>query len=306
MYRQGEIMMNNELTNQNNNLDFIKLKEDFISYIDVSDLTLKSYNDGLKSFFAYIVSKGIKNPVRDDIKAYRDELYQTKSSNTVNSYLCSLRVFFNYLESRGIYSNITKDIKNIKTSKIPKKQVLSIEECKNIYNSLTDNREKLIFSLAVTTGLRATEIANAKIDNIKKLNGEYVLYVKCKKRDDESEYVKLSNGVLKDIIEYIDNRNSGYIFISTSHNSYGKGLTTTSIRNIVKSIFRRFGYDDDGFSCHSIRRSSATIMYENGQSIYDIQQVLHHRSISTTQRYINQAVRDNNKSEQIVSELLFS
>lgn len=297
--------MKNEITQNNFNVDFTRLKDDFISYIDVSDLTLKLYSDGLKSFFAYITEKGIKNPIREDVKAYRDELYENKSSNTVNSYLCSLRVFFNYLESRGIYPNITKDIKNIKTSKIPKKQVLSVEECKNIYNSLTDAREKLIFSLAITTGLRASEIANAKIENIKKLNGEYVLYVKCKKRDDESEYVKLSNEVLKDIIEYIDNRNKGYIFISLSHNSYGEGLSTTSIRNIVKSIFRRFGYDDDGFSCHSIRRSSATIMYENGQTIYDIQQVLHHRSISTTQRYINQAVRNNNKSEQLVSDLLF-
>lgn len=299
--------MNNEMITQNKfNLDFTRLKEDFISYIDVSELTLKAYNDGLKSFFTYMVDNNIKNPTREDIKAYRDELYTTKSSNTVNSYLCSLRVFFNYLENRNIYPNITKDIKNIKTSKIPKKQVLSIEECKNIYNSLTDKKEKCIFSLAITTGLRATEIANAKIDNIKTLNGEIVLYVKCKKRDDESEYVKLSNEVLKDIIEYTDGRMSGNIFISTSHNSYGQGLSTTSIRNIVKDIFRRFGYDSDGFSCHSIRRSSATIMYESGQSIYDIQQVLHHRSISTTQRYINQAVRDNNKSEQIVSELLFS
>ena len=299
--------MNNEMITQCNfNLDFNALKEDFISYIDVSDLTLKSYGDGLKSFVGYINNKGIKNPTREDVREYRNELYETKSSNTVNSYLCSLRVFFNYLESKGLYPNITKDIKNIKTSKIPKKQVLSLEQCKEIYNSLTDKREKLIFSLAISTGLRATEIANAKIDNIKILNGETVLYVKCKKRDDESEYVKISNQVLKDIIEYIDNRTNGYIFISTSHNSYGQGLTTTSIRNIVKNIFRRFGFDEDGFSCHSIRRSSATIMYDNGQSIYDIQQVLHHRSIQTTQRYINQATRDNNKSEQLVSDLIFS
>lgn len=296
----------NNVTQYNFNLDFNALKDDFISYIDVSDLTLKSYGDGLKSFVGYINERGIKNPTREDVREYRNELYETKSSNTVNSYLCSLRVFFNYLESKGLYPNITKDIKNIKTSKIPKKQVLSLEQCKEIYNSLTDKREKLIFSLAISTGLRASEIALAKIENIKELNGEIVLYVKCKKRDDESEYVKISNQVLKDIIDYIDNRTNGYIFISTSHNSYGQGLSTTSIRSIVKSIFRRFGFDEDGFSCHSIRRSSATIMYDNGQSIYDIQQVLHHRSIQTTQRYINQATRDNNKSEQLVSDLIFS
>ena len=298
--------MKSEITQRNSNLNFKDMYDDFISYIDVSDLTLKTYGDGIRSFFNYMKQNNISSPVRDDIKAYRDDLILTKSVNTVNSYLCALRVFFNYLESNNLYPNITKDVKNIKTSKIPKKQVLSIDECKKIYSSLTNNREKLIFSLAITTGLRASEIANAKLENIKKLNGEYVLYVKCKKRDDESEYVKLSNQVLKDILDYTDGRLEGNIFISQSHNSYGEGLTVTSIRNIVKSIFRRFGYDDNGFSCHSIRRSSATIMYDNGQSIYDIQQVLHHRSIQTTQRYINQAVRDNNKSEYIVSELLFN
>lgn len=298
--------MKNEITQMNNNLNFKNMYEDFISYIDVSELTLKSYGDGIKNFLNYLSDNGIKNPTRDDVRNYRDELGVNKSVNTVNSYLCSLRVFFNYLESNNLYPNITKDVKNIKTSKIPKKQVLSVEQCKQIYTSLTNKREKLIFSLAISTGLRASEIANAKLDNIKKLNGEYVLYVKCKKRDDESEYVKLSNQVLKDILEYTDGRINGYLFLSESHNSYGKCLSTTSIRNIVKTIFRRFGYDEDGFSCHSIRRSSATIMYDNGQSIYDIQQVLHHRSIQTTQRYINQAVRDNNKSEYIVSDLLFN
>lgn len=298
--------MKNEITQMNNNLNFKNMYEDFISYIDVSELTLKSYGDGIRNFLNYLSNNGIKNPTRDDVRDYRDELSINKSVNTVNSYLCSLRVFFNYLESNNLYPNITKDVKNIKTSKIPKKQVLSVEQCKQIYTSLTNKREKLIFSLAISTGLRASEIANAKLDNIKKLNGEYVLYVKCKKRDDESEYVKLSNQVLKDILEYTDGRISGYLFLSESHNSYGKCLSTTSIRNIVKSIFRRFGYDEDGFSVHSLRRTSATLMYKSGQTIYDIQQVLHHRSVQTSIRYINQCTRDNNKSEYIVSDLLFN
>ena len=46
-------------------------------------------------------------------------------------------------------------------------------------------------------------------------------------------------------------------------------------------------------------------MYQNEASIYDIQQVLRHRSISTTSRYISQATRDNNHSEQMISNLLF-
>lgn len=286
-------------------LSFKELKDDFINYIDVDNKTIKVYEDGIKSFINYMSENGIKNPTREDVINYRNAMKEEKSSNTINSYMSSLRVFFNYLDHRNIYENITKDVKNVKTSKRLIKQTLSLEECKRIYNSLQDTRERLIFSLAITTGLRAEEIASSKIENIKIYNGEYVLFIKGKKRDDESEYVKISSQVMQDIKAYIGDRVAGNIFISTSNNNNGGGVTNTTIRRIVKSILRRNGYDDATFSTHSLRRTCATIMYENSASIYDIQQVLRHRSISTTSRYISQATRDNNKSEQMISNLLF-
>ena len=294
-----------ELAKHYGEINLIELQKDFIDYIDVSDLTIHLYKDAIKCFIDYINGKGIKNPTRDDLKAFREEMKESKSTNTINSYLSALRVFFNYLEQRNIYVNITRDIKNVKTNKIPKKQVLTLQQTKNMYECLIDAREKAIFSLAITTGLRASEIANAKLENIKLFNDDVVLFVKTKMRDDESEYVKLSKQVLNDIKNYVGNRNSGNIFVSSSNNNNGGGLTSTSIRNIVKTIFRRFGFDDDGFSTHSLRRTCATLMYENGISIFDIKQVLHHKSLNTTQIYLNQATRDGNKSEELLSDLLF-
>ena len=294
-----------ELAKQNGELNLIELQNDFINYVDVSDLTIHLYKDAIKCFMEYINSKGIKSPTRDDLKAFREEMKESKSTNTINSYLSALRVFFNYLEQRNLYNNITKDVKNIKTNKQPKKQVLTLQQTKNMYECLIDAREKAIFSLAITTGLRANEIANAKLENIKVFNDEVVLFVKTKMRDDESEYVKLSDKVLEDIKNYIGNRTSGNIFVSTSHNNNGKGMTSTSIRSIVKGIFRRFGFDDDGFSTHSLRRTCATLMYQSGINLFDIKQVLHHKSLNTTQIYLNQATRDGNKSEQLLSDLLF-
>ncbi len=293
-----------ELVLNNYSLDFNEVEQDFINYIDVDKKTIHVYEEGIKSFISYMQKYNIKNPTREDIKAYRDEMMEIKSSNTINSYLSSLRVFFNYLEQRNIYRNITKDVKNVKTSKRPIKQVLSLEECKEIYNGLEDKREKLIFGLAITTGLRAEEIATSKIENIKIYNGEYVLFVKGKKRNDESEYVKLSNQVFNDIKSYIGERVCGNIFVSTSNHNNGGGVTNTTIRRIVKGIFKRYGYDDATFSCHSLRRTAGTLMYLNGSSIYDIQQVLRHHSISTTSRYINQVTRDKNDAEIVLSNLI--
>lgn len=288
------------------NIDLKNVQESFIEYLDVNELTLKSYKDGIKRFINYLEENNIKQPTRVDFRKFRDSLKNKVQTNTINSYLTANRCFFKYLDANKIYPNITDGVKSIKTSQIPRRQVLTKEECKKIYNSLEDKREKLIFSLAITTGLRATEIALAKIENIKIYNNEVVLYVKCKKRDDESEYVKLSDQVLQDINEYIEQRTNGYIFVSTSNHNNGGGVTSKTIRLIVKSILKRFGYEEDYFSCHSLRRTFATISYNTGADVKSIQQVLHHKSLATTNRYINQCTRDNNKLEYQVANTILN
>lgn len=288
------------------NKEFINIQESFLEYLDINELTYKAYKCGVDSFINYLKEKGIKNPTRIDFKNYREVIRKSNTINTVNSYMTAVRALFKYLEANGLYKNITKDVKSLKTSKVPKTQTLSEEQCKEIYSGLTDLREKCLFALAISTGLRANEIATAKIENIKLYNNQLVLFVKCKKRDDENEYVKLSEHVYKDIMNYIGSRTQGNIFVSTSHNNTGGGITSTSVRNIIKSIFKRNAIEQDWFSCHALRKTMATISYTNGANIVEIQQVLHHSSIATTRRYISQITRDNNNTEQRVSDLLFN
>ena len=295
--------MKNEITNINN-FNVKNAQESFFEYLDCNELTLRSYRVGVENFIEYLNKYDIKNPTRLDFKRYRDELKGVVSTNTINSYMTAIRQFFKYLSEYGIYENITRDVKNVKTAAISKTQVLNQEQCKEIYKSLTDPMEKCLFGLAISTGMRANEIAHSKIENIKMYNGEYVLFHICKKRDDESEYNKLSNQVLADILNYIGDRTSGYIFVSRSNRNNGQGVTNKTIRTIIKSIFKRFGIDQDWVSCHTLRKTSATLAYMNGQSIYDIQQYLHHRSISSSARYIKQITRDTNQSESIVSDLV--
>lgn len=288
-----------------NDLNFIDVQESFEEYVDVDELTLKAYKVGILSFMAYLKKHNIKYPTRLDFKAYREELKTNASANTINSYMTAVRALFKYLELNGIYENITKDVKNVKTSTLPKRQVLSVEQIQKIYDSLNNSRDKALFSLAITTGLRANELALAKIENIKEYNGEMVLFVKCKKRDDESEYVKLSEQVINNIKEYIENRNNGYIFVSTSNKNNGQGMTNKSIRYIIKNIFKDNGIDENGVSCHSLRRTFATVAYNNGADLMSIQEVLHQKSIQTARRYVQACVRDNNKLEYNVSNILF-
>lgn len=284
--------------------NIVQCTESFINYLDVDDRTLKAYKAGIKKFMEYLNNNNIKMPSRNDLISYRDYLRETYSSNTVNSYMIAIRRLFKYLEMNNVCENICVDIKGAKYDTTPKKQVLTLEQTKDIYNNLVDLREKALFSLLITTGLRGIEVQRANIEDIKIHNGEVVLWVQCKKHDSKNEYVKLSNKVLEDIKNYIGNRTTGSIFISTSNENYGNGISTTSIRKIIKNIFKRFGLDDDSFSLHSTRRTNAVISYETGSSIYDIQQVLHHSSINTTTRYLKQVDRDKNKTEYNVANAI--
>lgn len=287
------------------NFDLKNQSESFIKYLDVDEKTLKAYKVGISKLFNFLNNNNIKNPTREDIIAFRDYLRDNYSSNTVNSYMIAVRALFKYLEVHEKYKNITKDIKGARYDTTPKKEVLSIDQIKNIYNNLTDYRERALFGLMISTGLRVCEISTALIEDIRYHNGEIVLFVLGKKRDSKCEYVKLSNQVLEDIKNYVGNRTTGYLFSSTSNNSLGKGVSTTSLRKMIKNIFKRFGIDKDTISCHSLRRSFAVVSYETGSSIYDIQQVLHHANIQTTTRYLKQVDRDKNKTEYNVSNILF-
>ena len=295
------------ILNGNNELTTEKLKqykESFIKYLDVDDLTLKAYHVGINAFMNYLKENNINYPTRDDVISFRDMLRKNYSSNTTNTYMIAVRALFKYLNIHNLYENICIDIKGAKYSTTPKKQVLTQEQAKNIYLSLTDPREKALFSLLITTGLRGIEVSRAKLEDIKEHNGEIVLWIQCKKHDSKDEYVKLSPQVLNDIKNYIGDRTNGYIFISTSNNNNGSGVTTKTLRLIIKGIFKRFGLNSDTFSLHSTRRTSATIMYENGADIYSIQQVLHHVSEQTTVRYINSVTRNKNKNEYIVADAI--
>lgn len=278
-----------------------KHKETFMDYLDVDNLTMNTYRVGIESFIKYLKDQNITTPARDDVIAYRNMLRDVYSNNTVNTYMIAVRALFKYLEVHKMYENICVDIKGAKYSTTPKKQVLTIDQAQQIYKSLTDKKEKALFGLLITTGCRGIEVANARIEDIQKHNNETVLWIKCKKHLERDEYVKLSDQVLNDLKDYIGNRTKGYIFVSTSHNNNGGGLTTTSLRTTIKNIFKRFGLDQDTFSLHSMRRSCATFMYENGADVHSIQQVLHHVSENTTVRYINAVTRDNNKNEYCVS-----
>ena len=279
----------------------------FLEYIDVSTNTVKTYGVGLKMFSNYLKEKNIKNPCREDIIEFRENIKKMYQPTTVNSYLIAIRNFYNWLEYEGITKDITKKIKSINIGNEHKRESLSIEQCKNILSKAKNIREKVIFSLAVTCGIRANELVNIRLEDFKNKQGTTCLYLLGKARDYKEDYVIISDDMLEMIKEYIEQyKIKDYLFTSTSNNNTNGKLTTKTIRLIVKEMFRRAGIEGKEYSCHSCRHTFATLSIQNGTDIREVSQALRHKSISTTQIYLHDLEKINNKCSNKVSNLLFN
>lgn len=303
--------MNNNLTNINYNFDGEEFREKFFKYLDVtSEQTIITYYKGITNFINYIVENNITHPTRETIIAWKVQLKEKTSSNTVNTWLVGVKRFFKFLSLYNLYPNITEDIKGYKVTDMSKKNILTEQQIKDIYSKLCQDkselgiRNKALFSLLITTGLRGVEVQGARIEDIKLINDEYCLFVKAKGHTEYDTYVKLSDNVLRDILDYIGDRKQGYIFLSCSNHNKDGAITTKTIRYTIKQIFRENGLNDDSLSLHGTRRTFSCIAYNHGADIYSIQQVLHHASIQTTQRYLKMADRYNNNTEKLVAGIL--
>lgn len=159
----------------------------------------------------------------------------------------------------------------------------------------------------LTTGVRTIEIERALVGDIKEINGIKVLLVQRKGHSEKDDYVILSNDIYNLLQQCINGRSETEpLFISESNNSYGKALSTRSIRGIVKKWLREINLDSERLTAHSLRHSFATQSLRNGATLLEVSTALGHSNISTTQIYLDDIKRIDNPCDNIMSNLIFN
>lgn len=296
--------MENELIRGNFNVS--TLKDEYLSYIDVSNNTVETYDVGIKQFLLYLKENNITNPTREDVLSFRRWLSLNHSVATVNGYLIAVRNFFKFLEFKGVYKNITENVKSLKDTDIHKREALDIETCLKLINNAKDDREELLLTLFITCGLRVNEMANIRLEDIKYENGQYRLYVLGKGRNAKTDFVIVPNYVFGKIQAFVEKNNiTDYLFVSTSNNNNGGQLHPASIRRIINGIFERMGIKSETIVVHSLRHSFATISIESGEDIREVSRAMRHKSVAVTERYLHDLDAKNNKCSNLVASKLF-
>ena len=253
-------------------LDFTAFDR-FVSYLDASPKTVETYKKALRQFFNYLALHGIRQPQREDVLAFRDDLKTSGlKPTTVQNYITATRIFFKWTEQERLYPNIAEHVKGAKLDKNHKKDYLTSRQTKEVLASIeTDTEEGLrnyaILSLMVTGGLRTIEVSYLK----------------------EREFTTEEQP----------------LFTSTSNNSKGKRITTRTVSAVVKNAFKNAGYDSNRLTAHSLRHTAITLALLAGRDITEVQQFARHANLNTTMIYNHALDKAKNGCSDAITSAIF-
>lgn len=267
-----------------------KFLEYIIKELNYSEMTKKDYESDLINYKDYLQVHNI-NYLRinkQEIISFLKFLDKEKKSNTtISRYLSTLRSFYNYLvEIKLLENNIYRRVRNPKTEKkLP--NYLSIVEVEEILDKIKEDtneeiRDKCVFELFYSTGIRVSEASSLKLKDIDENNKTIRILGKGNKERIVyyGEYLKnILNKYLKVRNEF-NTKNIDNLFI----NKIGNQLSRNSIEYIIKKINTKY-LANHKISPHTLRHSFATHLLDNGADIKSVQELLGHETLNTTEIY---------------------
>ncbi len=141
------------------------------------------------------------------------------------------------------------------------------------------DRDRLILQLGLYCGLRVSEICKLRIEHLDLDQGTLLVELGKGKKD---RYVPIPARILGDIERWVEDRRSGYLF--PSPRKAGQPLTTRAVQYLVEAVGKRADLPKR-ISPHKLRHSYATRLLSTGASLREVQELLGHSSVATTERY---------------------
>jgi len=276
--------------------------EDFLSSErNYSKHTLKAYIADIKGFALVLKEMGIISADNGDIdfanldetpvRAYISKLYGKNKKASISRKLASVRTFFEFLIRNGtIKSNSAKLVPTPKGEKrlptfLTVDEVVKLVETPGSDNAY-ESRDRAILELLYSCGLRVSELVGINLNDL----DLDLMSVKVLGKGNKERLVPLGSKASFAIKTYLSQRldlkpKDDYLFV----NSRGGRLTTRSIDRIIKKYATISGIPKN-ISPHVLRHTFATHLLGGGADLRAIQEMLGHKSLSTTQRYTHTSI----------------
>lgn len=271
--------------------------QEYIYYIrlekKLSDNTVEAYIRDLRQMAEYLEHEFSIRPQQAEerhIEAFLAHLYDKGVKKTTQARILSgIKSFYYYLLINDRIENLpTEFIDPPKTGrKLP--DVLSVAEIESIIHTFDSDtrfgiRNKAMVETLYSCGLRVSELITLRLSDLFFNDG----FIRVIGKGDKQRLVPISETAQHRIEEYLlqrqtmqtDARDADTVFL----NNKGRGLTRVMIFHIIKKAALAAGITKT-ISPHTFRHSFATHLLEGGASIRQVQEMLGHESILTTEIY---------------------
>ena len=286
--------------------------DEFINDIEIkgySKVTIYNYRYKLKNIQDYFISQGINkidNITKQDIKKWIAFLQaQGKQASTINVTVNRLSRVFNYMfDEEYIEVNVFKKIRQLKTQK---KIIYPLNDSEIKQMLLIASRHKykhialrnvVLFSMMLECGLRISEVANLKNEDI--LENQIIIR---NGKNNKDRALAITPIMKKQMIKYDRLKKNRYKTDDYQYYfvSYQRGkLSEKSIWDMMQRIKEQMTIRSVvRFSGHTLRHTYAHMAMRNGMDIYTLSKNMGHSSVTMTQNYLQTLKSDDFVKESI-------
>jgi integrase/recombinase XerD len=258
----------------------------------LAENTVAAYRRDLARFFEWLDGRAVVHLTIRDLADYAGWLHARKlAPASIARHIVSLKVFFRYLQLEGaMEDNLAELLGSQKLwERVPK--VLSAQQVALLFTSPSERdpcwrRDRAMLELLYATGCRASELSNLRMRDAHLAEGFCV----CRGKGDKERVVPLGRRAVEAVQSYVEHERSALAARNPAAPDWvllsyrGRRLRRERIWELLKRYAVRVGVPPH-VSPHTLRHSFATHLLAGGADMRQVQEMLGHASIATTQLY---------------------
>ncbi|MAZ76700.1 MAG: recombinase XerC [Micavibrio sp.] len=278
--------------------DLAKILQDWQTWLRVeknmSKHTFRAYTSDITQFLNFLADHhgaaiSINNLSDSSVTDFRSWLSKKALSGAGNASrarsLSGLKNFLSWMDTQGIAHNAA--INHIRAPKLPRKVARPLEETQafRLLDQMPEDdwvnlRDKALFTMLYGAGLRIDEAISLNVENLPR---DGLLRVRGKgNKERQVPVLKQVEGTL-DIYRKtcpFPEQPARPLFLGVKGKRLNQGVAQKAMRDLRRALNL-----PETATPHALRHSFATHLLQNGANLREIQELLGHASLSTTQRY---------------------
>jgi site-specific recombinase XerD len=270
--------------------------EKYLVRLGLSPATVVNYLADMRGVARWCVESGqgcsLLNLTTDDVRAYCQHLRVGRglSPATVNRHLQAIRKFCDFARQANLMeNNPAADVRPIQAP-LTSRRALNADEIARLLEAVQAGRPSLvkrdyaIIQLLLQTGIKVGELTELQLADIELTDSSGTLTV-IGNGGNSRRRIPLNAPACQSLQEYLQVRPPSpgvkHLFLSQEGNS----ISVRTVQRLV-NVYTRAA-DLTGVSNHTLRYTFATSMLEETGDVATVANLLGHRSVETTFRYIN-------------------